>query len=83
MSRTVLVTVGSTKFDELIRAVDSQPFADELVAQGYNKLIMQASHALPGISPYLPPFLTSASFLSNFLSQLLPSGSTLLREQVW
>ncbi|BDA41465.1 probable bifunctional UDP-N-acetylglucosamine transferase [Coccomyxa sp. Obi] len=41
MSQTVLVTVGSTKFDELIRAVDSQPFADELVAQGYNKLIMQ------------------------------------------
>lgn len=48
MSRTVLVTVGSTKFDELIRAVDSQPFAEELVAQGYSKLIMQASHARSG-----------------------------------
>ncbi len=48
MSRTVLVTVGSTKFDDLIRAVDSQPFADELVAQGYNKLIMQAIRTLSG-----------------------------------
>lgn len=43
MSGTVLVTVGSTKFNELIKAVDSQNFADELVAHGYKKLIMQAS----------------------------------------
>lgn len=43
MPGTVLVTVGSTKFDELIKAVDDKEFADELVAQGYDKLIMQAS----------------------------------------
>ena len=39
--RTVFVTVGTTKFDALIRAVDSQAFADTLVARGYTRLVMQ------------------------------------------
>lgn len=39
--RTVLVTVGSTKFDALIRAVDDERIADALRAQGYDALIMQ------------------------------------------
>ncbi len=39
--RTVFVTVGTTKFDALIRAVDRQPFADALVAAGYTRLVMQ------------------------------------------
>lgn len=50
MPGTVLVTVGSTKFDELITAVDNRQFADELVAQGYDKLIMQACAILPSTS---------------------------------
>ncbi len=40
--RAVLVTVGSTKFDALIRAVDDERVADALSAQGYDALIMQA-----------------------------------------
>lgn len=39
--RTVFVTVGTTKFDALIRAVDRQTFADALVAAGYTRLVMQ------------------------------------------
>ena len=40
-STTVFVTVGSTKFDPLIRAVDQPRFADALVARGYTRLVMQ------------------------------------------
>jgi beta-1,4-N-acetylglucosaminyltransferase len=39
--RTVFVTVGTTKFDALIRVVDQQAFADTLVAAGYTRLVMQ------------------------------------------
>ena len=35
------VTVGSTKFDALIEAVDDPQFADELAAQAFSKLIVQ------------------------------------------
>ena len=41
LERTVFVTVGTTKFDALIRAVDQQAFADVLVAAGYTRLVMQ------------------------------------------
>ena len=37
----VLVTVGSTKFDQLIRAVDTQAFADALHERGYDSLLVQ------------------------------------------
>lgn len=37
----MFVTVGTTKFDALIRAVDQQAFADALVAAGYTRLVMQ------------------------------------------
>ena len=40
-ARTVFVTVGTTKFDALIRAVDQQAVADALVARGYTRLVMQ------------------------------------------
>lgn len=40
---TVFVTVGTTKFDALITAMDDPRVADALVAQGYGKLVMQVS----------------------------------------
>lgn len=43
----VLVTVGTTKFEALIQAVDSLSFADVLMNRGYTKLIIQA-----GVSGY-------------------------------
>ena len=39
----VLVTVGSTKFDQLIRAVDMETFAAALHEQGYTSLLVQVS----------------------------------------
>ena len=39
----VFVTVGTTKFDALIAAIDDVRVADALVARGYDHLVMQAS----------------------------------------
>ena len=41
MPGNVLVTVGSTKFDELIRAVDTHIFVAALHEQGYRSLFVQ------------------------------------------
>ncbi|KAL3156241.1 hypothetical protein ABBQ32_012517 [Trebouxia sp. C0010 RCD-2024] len=41
MSRTVLVTVGTTKFEALVQAVDSLDVAATLVAKGYTRLVIQ------------------------------------------
>lgn len=41
MSKTILVTVGSTHFDALIKIIDSQEFIDEAKRQGYDKIIAQ------------------------------------------
>lgn len=41
MPATVFVTVGTTKFDALVQAVDSVAVADALVAKGYSKLVIQ------------------------------------------
>uniref|UniRef100_A0A7S0WPF2 Glycosyl transferase family 28 C-terminal domain-containing protein n=1 Tax=Chlamydomonas leiostraca TaxID=1034604 RepID=A0A7S0WPF2_9CHLO len=38
---TVLVTVGSTKFDALVRAVDTEEFGKALVSKGYTHLVIQ------------------------------------------
>ena len=37
----VLVTVGSTKFDQLIRVVDTEAFAAALHERGYDSLLVQ------------------------------------------
>lgn len=41
MPGTVLVTVGTTKFEALVKAVDTLDVADALVARGYSRLIIQ------------------------------------------
>ena len=46
MPGNVLVTVGSTKFDELIRAVDTHIFVAALHEQGYRSLFVQVSGPL-------------------------------------
>jgi beta-1,4-N-acetylglucosaminyltransferase len=38
---TVFVTVGTTKFDGLVKAVDDQNFQELLVRKGYKNLIIQ------------------------------------------
>ena len=41
MSGTVFVTVGTTKFDALIQAVDRAEIAAALTAKGYSRLVIQ------------------------------------------
>ena len=50
--RTVFVTVGTTCFDPLIRAVDQQTFADVLVARGYTRLVMQIGRCAAGAAAW-------------------------------
>lgn len=47
--KTVLVTVGTTRFDALTRAVDSADFLNALESKGYTRLILQI-----GSSEYIP-----------------------------
>lgn len=44
--RTVFVTVGTTSFDALVRAVDTQEVKDELLKRGYTHLIIQMGRGL-------------------------------------
>ena len=39
--KRAFVTVGTTKFDALIEAMDSLAVADELAVQGFSRLVMQ------------------------------------------
>ena len=39
--KSVLVTVGSTQFEDLIEAVDTVEFGELLVEKGYTKLLIQ------------------------------------------
>lgn len=41
MARTVFVTVGTTKFEALVAAVDTKEVAGALIQQGYTQLVVQ------------------------------------------
>lgn len=41
MAGSVFVTVGTTKFDDLIRAIDQVAVAEELAYQGFTQLLVQ------------------------------------------
>lgn len=43
MGKIVFVTVGTTKFDALVKAMDNLEVAQELSVKGYTQLIMQVS----------------------------------------
>ena len=63
--RTVLVTVGTTRFDALVRTVDQVAVADALVARGYSRLVIQV-----GASAYRPHRLLPP----NSRSSRMPNG---------
>ena len=54
MPGTVLVTVGTTKFDALVKAVDSADVADALVARGYTRLVIQKGAGKHKIKALVP-----------------------------
>lgn len=47
--KTVFVTVGTTSFDTLVKAVDSDQVKAELFRKGYNNLLIQM-----GRGSYIP-----------------------------
>ena len=57
------VTVGSTKFDDLIDAIASEQFLTRLLARGYTRLVIQY-----GNSKLREPFHTGASQGVNVIS---------------
>ena len=54
MPGTVLVTVGTTKFDALVKAVDSADVAHALVARGYTRLVIQKGMGKHQIQTLVP-----------------------------
>ncbi|EAN32798.1 Glycosyltransferase family 28 domain protein [Theileria parva strain Muguga] len=64
-SRTVLVTVGTSSFDSLIRRVDEEDFQQELKSLGYTNVIYQI-----GIGKYYPKTsilpIVVKQYLDNF-----------------
>ncbi|KAL6762614.1 glycosyl transferase [Haematococcus lacustris] len=63
VQREVLVTVGTTKFDALIKAVDNQAFVDALKQKGYSHLAVQK-----GNGSYFPKYLLPSGELEATLS---------------
>ena len=70
--RTVFVTVGTTCFDALVKAVDTHEFKRELFARGYTHLLIQM-----GRGSYIPTkvfwTLVSLLFLFCFMIHLFHS----------
>ena len=54
MPGLVFVTVGTTKFDALIKALDNWQVAEVLVARGYSKLIVQKGAGSYQLSTLVP-----------------------------
>ena len=54
MPGTVFVTVGTTKFDALIQAVDTTEVANALVRKGYSKLVIQKGAGAYQVQTLLP-----------------------------
>eukprot|EP01099_Mayorella_cantabrigiensis_P005196 TRINITY_DN406_c0_g2_i1.p1 TRINITY_DN406_c0_g2~~TRINITY_DN406_c0_g2_i1.p1 ORF type:complete len:221 (-),score=65.70 TRINITY_DN406_c0_g2_i1:147-809(-) len=73
VDKTILVTVGTTKFDKLIRIVDNPNFVSCILALGYNHLIIQYGAGSP------PKHITSSlsvptTSLHNTQNELEPSN---------
>lgn len=58
--RVVFVTVGTTCFDALVKAVDTQDVKNELFKKGYTDILIQMgrgsyipARVIPHFSPYL------------------------------
>lgn len=66
--KRIFVTVGTTKFDELIRTILNSEILEALSTKGYNELILQI-----GKSSILPDCTPRCNFLKIEYFQLCPS----------
>lgn len=55
--RTLVVTVGSTCFDELIAAIDTHAFMDAAIAAGINHILVQKGRSTVHMTYVVPPTL--------------------------
>ncbi len=67
---TAFVTVGTTKFDELIRAVDTREVADALQSHGYDRLVMQVGSLFHWFSLLRKGFVISIGGVQNVMDTL-------------
>eukprot|EP00878_Enallax_costatus_P004757 GHUV01005007.1.p1 GENE.GHUV01005007.1~~GHUV01005007.1.p1 ORF type:complete len:184 (+),score=62.05 GHUV01005007.1:120-671(+) len=75
--RTVFVTVGTTKFEALIRAVDAPQFAAALVAKGYNRLVIQKGAGAYSPTNLVPAGSTAADHPSGLRVEYFEFSSSL------
>jgi beta-1,4-N-acetylglucosaminyltransferase len=79
---TVFVTVGTTRFDALIKKIDSQDFAVALLEKGYTSLIIQSgSTENYRIHNLVPPPATSGSFNKSSFTGASGGGGGEKKEQ--
>jgi UDP-N-acetylglucosamine transferase subunit ALG13 len=73
--KAALVTVGTTKFDDLIRGIDSVELLEALKRQGFCRLIIQhgnGTYKLRNIKPCpIPDFTVQCAFLSVLLFMIV------------
>lgn len=57
--KTVFVTVGTTSFDTLVKAVDTEQVKAELLGKGYTNLLIQMGRGsyIPSKVSYILPIL--------------------------
>lgn len=77
MPGEVFLTVGTTRFEALIRAVDSHAVAEALVKHGYTRLVVQTGTGMYKLQHLMPPNTSHAPKDSQGSSGVLawhPSG---------
>jgi len=85
--KVVFVTVGTTLFDALVRAVDTQEVKEELYAKGYTHLLIQigrGSYIPSRVSVNLGPVATlspMSSFFNALIASLLKTYSCIIKRK--
>lgn len=64
--RTVFVTVGTTSFDSLVKAVDTQEVKDQLSRKGYTHLLIQMGRGV-----YIPTKVIEIQVVATLINFLL------------
>ncbi|MEW5300663.1 MAG: hypothetical protein WDW38_005393 [Sanguina aurantia] len=75
--KTVFVTVGTTKFDNLIRAVDSRTFAAALKHKGFTHLLVQKGNGTYSPSVLLGPGMSSGTTVDGLYVEFFDYASSL------
>jgi beta-1,4-N-acetylglucosaminyltransferase len=70
----ILITVGTTKFEELIKAVDNSEFYEMLSDNGFKELIYQK-----GTGEYIPNEYSNNSKLKVSVNSLLPDFEEVIK----